>query len=332
MFLHIVGARPNFPKVKPLMEEMRKNGMYQKLLHTGQHYDYLMSKVFFSELDIPVPDFHLDGYLGKTHAEQTGNIMIELEQVFQSLEPKGVIVYGDINSTLSAALSATKLHIPVIHIEAGCRSFDRMMPEEVNRVLVDHISDYLFCTDSYSVKNLINEGITENVYLSGNLMIDTLKTLSIDDEPNENVLLTLHRPSNVDDEDKLFKILDDIDSLEEQVIFPTHPRVRKIINDKKFNNIKIVEPMSYKEFTTNLNNCKYAITDSGGVQCEASVLNTPLITLRDSTEHMDTVEFGTNTLCLDSTEIKNIKLKNSDYSPEIWDGNSAKRCWWLHST
>ena len=156
-------------------------------------------------------------------------------------------------------------------------------------------------------------------------MIDTLKTLSIDDEPNENVLLTLHRPSNVDDKDKLFKILDDIDSLEEQVIFPTHPRVRKIINDKKFNNIKIVEPMSYTEFITNLNNCKYAITDSGGVQCEASVLNTSLITLRDSTEHIDTVEFGTNTLCLDSTEIKNIKLKNSDYSPEMWDGNSAKR-------
>ena len=325
MFLHIVGARPNFPKVKPLMEEMRKNGIHQKLLHTGQHYDYLMSKVFFNELDIPVPDFHLDEYLGKTHAEQTGNIMIELEKVFDSLKPKGVIVYGDINSTLSAALVATKLHIPVIHIESGCRSFDKKMPEEINRIVVDHISNYLFCTDSYSVKNLIKEGVTENVYLSGNLMIDTLKTLSLDDNPSGEVLLTLHRPSNVDDTSKLFRILGDIDSLGTRVIFPAHPRVKKIIDNKKFDNIKTVEPMSYKEFISNLNNCKYAISDSGGIQCEASVLNTPLITLRDTTEHQDTILFGTNTLCSDSSEIKNMKLKKSNYSPKIWDGNSAKR-------
>ena len=325
MFLHIVGARPNFPKVKPLMEEMRKNGIHQKLLHTGQHYDYLMSKVFFSELDIPVPDFHLDGYLGKTHAEQTGNIMIELEKVFEGLKPRGVIVYGDINSTLSAALVATKLHIPVIHIESGCRSFDKKMPEEINRIVVDHVSDYLFCTDSYSVKNLIKEGVTENVYLSGNLMIDTLKTLSLDNNSSGEVLLTLHRPSNVDDTSKLFRILDDIDSLGARVIFPAHPRVKKIIDNKKFNNIKIIEPMGYKEFILNLNNCKYAISDSGGIQCEASVLNTPLITLRDTTEHLDTILFGTNTLCSDSSEIKNVKLKKSNYSPKIWDGDSAKR-------
>ena len=325
MFLHIVGARPNFPKVKPLMEEMKKNNIPQKLLHTGQHYDYLMSKVFFSQLNIPVPDFHLDGYLGKTHAEQTGNMMIELEKVFEELKPRGVIVYGDINSTLSAALSATKLHIPVIHIEAGCRSFDKHMPEEINRILVDHVSDYLFCTDSYSVKNLIKEGITENVYLSGNLMIDTLKTLTIDNTPNDTVLLTLHRPSNVDDKDKLFTILNDIDLLEEQIVFPAHPRVNKLIGNTRFDNIKIVEPMGYKEFITNLNNCKYVISDSGGVQCEASVLNTPMITLRDTTEHLDTIKHGTNTLCSDSSKLKTVKLKNSKYSPEIWDGKSAKR-------
>ena len=325
MFLHIVGARPNFPKVKPLMEEMRKNGIPQKLLHTGQHYDYLMSKVFFSELNIPVPDFHLDGCLGKTHAEQTGNMMIELEKVFEGLKPKAIIVYGDINSTLSASLSATKLHIPVIHIEAGCRSFDKKMPEEINRVIVDHISDYLFCTDSYSVKNLNKEGIKENVYLSGNLMIDTLKTLVIEDKPMSNVLLTLHRPSNVDDRNKLFKILGDINSLEEKVIFPAHPRVNKIIGDKKFNNINVVEPMGYVEFITNLKNCKYVISDSGGVQCEASVLNTPMITLRDTTEHLDTIKYGTNTLCVDSSELKTIPLKTSNHSPEIWDGKSAKR-------
>tara|TARA_A100001201_G_C4079299_1_gene198398 strand:- start:157 stop:1158 length:1002 start_codon:yes stop_codon:yes gene_type:complete len=325
MFLHIVGARPNFPKVKPLMEEMKKNGISQKLLHTGQHYDYLMSKVFFNQLNIPEPDFYLDGYLGKTHAEQTGNMMIELEKVFESLNPKGVIVYGDINSTLSAALSATKLHIPVIHVEAGCRSFDKKMPEEINRIVVDHISDYLFCTDSYSVKNLNKEGIKENVYLSGNLMIDTLKTLVIEDKPMSNVLLTLHRPSNVDDENKLFKILDDINSLEEQVTFPAHPRVNKMIGNKKFSNIEIVEPMSYTEFITNLKNCKYVISDSGGVQCEASVLNTPMITLRDTTEHLDTIKYGTNILCSDSSELKNMPLKTSNHSPEIWDGKSAER-------
>ena len=177
MFLHIVGARPNFPKVKPLMEEMRKNNIPQKLLHTGQHYDYLMSKVFFSELDIPTPDFYLEKHMGETHAQQTGNMILELEKAFEHIKPKAVIVYGDINSTLSASLVATKLHIPLIHIEAGCRSFDRKMPEEINRVLVDHISNYLFCIDNHSLHNLKKEGITNNVYLSGNLMIDTLKQM-----------------------------------------------------------------------------------------------------------------------------------------------------------
>ncbi len=325
MFLHIVGARPNFPKVKPLMEEMSKNGIPQKLLHTGQHYDYLMSKIFFKDLDIPTPDFYLEKHIGETHAQQTGNMMIELEKAFDCIKPKAVIVYGDINSTLSASLVATKLHIPLIHIEAGCRSFDRKMPEEINRVLVDHISNYLFCIDNHSLHNLKKEGITNNVYLSGNLMIDTLKQMKLEDNPNDYILMTLHRPSNVDNKDKLFKILNDINSLQEQVLFPAHPRVKKMIENKKFNNIDIVEPMGYKKFITNLKNCKYVISDSGGVQCESSVLNTPLITLRDSSEHLDTIEYGTNTLCSDSSEIKNIELKYSDYSPEIWDGNSAKR-------
>ena len=325
MFLHIVGARPNFPKVKPLMEEMRKNGISQKLLHTGQHYDFLMSKVFFSQLDIPVPDFHLEGNMGKTHSEQTGNMMIELEKVFEGLKPEGIIVYGDINSTLSASLAAVKLHIPIIHIESGLRSFDRKMPEEINRILVDHMSNYLFCIDSTSVTNLKTEGINNGVYLSGNLMIDTLKSMSIEDNPTDSILMTLHRPSNVDDKEKLYKTLNDINSLGEKVLFPTHPRVKKMIGDTTFSNIEITEPMGYKEFITNLKNCKYAISDSGGVQCEASVLNTPLITLRDSSEHPDTIKFGTNTLCPDSSEIKNIDLKHSDYSPEIWDGKSAER-------
>ncbi len=328
MFLHIVGARPNFPKVKPLMEEMKKNNIPQKLLHTGQHYDYLMSKVFFSQLDIPIPDFHLEGIMGKTHAEQTGNMMIELEKVFEELKPRAIIVYGDINSTLSASLAAVKLHIPIIHIESGLRSFDRKMPEEINRVLVDHISNYLFCIDSTSVDNLKNEGITDGVHLSGNLMIDTLRMMDLEYNPTDSVLMTLHRPSNVDDKNKLFKILNDINSLNEKVLFPAHPRVSKMIDNQKFDNIKVVEPMGYKEFVTNLKNCKYAISDSGGVQCEASVLNTPLITLRDSSEHPDTIKFGTNTLCPDSSEIKNINLKYYeliDYSPKIWDGKSAQR-------
>lgn len=325
MFLHIVGARPNFPKVKPLMEEMRKNNIPQKLLHTGQHYDYLMSKVFFSELDIPTPDFYLEKHMGETHAQQTGNMILELEKAFEHIKPKAVIVYGDINSTLSASLVATKLHIPLIHIEAGCRSFDRKMPEEINRVLVDHISNYLFCIDNHSLHNLKKEGITNNVYLSGNLMIDTLKQMKLEDNPNDYILMTLHRPSNVDNKDKLFQILNDVNSLKEQVLFPAHPRVKKVIGNKKFNNIEIIEPMGYKDFITNLKNCKYVISDSGGVQCEASVLNTPMITLRDTTEHLDTIEYGTNTLCSDSSKLKTIKLKNSDYSPEIWDGKSAER-------
>ena len=251
--------------------------------------------------------------------------MIELEKVFESLKPTGVIVYGDINSTLAAALAASKLHIPVIHIEAGCRSFDKKMPEEINRIMVDHISDYLFCSDSYSVENLKKEGITKNVYLSGNLMIDTLKSIDLVKDYEDFVLLTLHRPFNVDDKSKLLKILNDIDLLEDKVLFPVHPRVKKMIEDTTFNNIEFVDPMPYKEFVTTLNKCKYAITDSGGIQCEASVLNVPLITLRKSTEHLDTIENGTNVLCDDSSKIKKMKLKYSNYSPEIWDGNSAKR-------
>ena len=325
MFLHVVGARPNFPKVKPLMVEMSKREIKHKLLHTGQHYDYLMSKVFFNELDIPEPDYHLNGYIGKTHAEQTGNIMIQLESIFKSLKLTAVVVYGDINSTVSAALAASKLHIPVIHIESGCRSFDKKMPEEINRIVVDHISDYLFCTDSHAVKNLKQEGINKNVYLTGNLMVDTLRSLNLVDEPNDNVLLTLHRPSNVDNKDKLFKILKDIDLLDEKVLFPAHPRVKKMIGDKKFNNIMIIKPMGYKQFITNLKNCKFAISDSGGVQCEASVLNTPLITMRDTSEHPDTIIHGTNVLCPNSNEIKKVKLKKSNHINKMWDGNSSKR-------
>ena len=324
MFLHIVGARPNFMKAYPLMREMDRISISQKLLHTGQHYDYKMSKVFFDELDIPTPDYHLN-VSGTTHAEQTGNIMIECERIFRELKPKYVVVYGDINSTVAATLAASKLHIPVIHIESGLRSFDRNMPEEINRVVVDNISNYLFCIDSQSVINLKNEGITKNVYLCGNLMIDTLKSLTLIDNPGEYILLTLHRPSNVDNREKLFKILGDIDKLGMKVIFPAHPRIKKIIDGVKFNNIDVMNPMGYKEFITNLKNCKYIISDSGGIQCEASVLNTPMITLRDTTEHLDTLEYGTNVLCDTSEKIKDIQLKYTKYSPEIWDGNSAKR-------
>ena len=199
------------------------------------------------------------------------------------------------------------------------------MPEEINRILVDHMSNYLFCIDSASVDNLKNEGITDGVHLSGNLMIDTLRMMDLEDNPSDSVLMTLPRPSNVDNKNKLFKILNDVNLLNEKVLFPAHPRVSKMIDNQQFNNIKVIEPMSYKDFVKNLKNCKYAISDSGGVQCESSVLNTPLITLRDSSEHPDTIEFGTNTLCLDSSEIKNIKLKYSNYSPKNWDGKSAKR-------
>ena len=198
MFVHIVGTRPNFMKASPLVKEMKKQGMEQKIIHTGQHYDYEMSTVFFEELDIPKPDYNLD-VVTNSYASQTGRIMIECEKIFQSLNPNFVIVYGDVNSTLAASLVASKLNISIIHIESGCRSFDKTMPEEINRILVDNMSDYLFCIDGGSSSNLIKENIEGEIHVSGNLMIDTLKTLTLKDEPNDYVLLTLHRPSNVDD-------------------------------------------------------------------------------------------------------------------------------------
>ena len=323
MFVHIVGTRPNFMKACPLIKKMEEEGMQQKIIHTGQHYNYNMNKVFFDELDIPDPDYNLN-VTRTSHAEQTADVMVGCEEIFKNIDIKVVIVYGDVNSTLAAALTASKLHIPIVHIEAGSRSFDKKMPEEVNRILVDHISDYLFCIDSYAVQNLMDEGIEDKVYLTGNLMIDTLKSLKLTKEYDDFVLLTLHRPSNVDG-DKLFEILDDIEALHDRVIFPVHPRLKSKLNNRDFKNIEMVQPMGYKDFVSHLNNCKYAITDSGGIQCEASVLNTPLITLRDTTEHLDTIEHGTNSLCEHSSKIKRCKPKYSDYSPKIWDGKVAER-------
>ncbi|MFW9874103.1 MAG: non-hydrolyzing UDP-N-acetylglucosamine 2-epimerase [Candidatus Thorarchaeota archaeon] len=347
----IAGARPNFMKIAPLIKEFRKQNINFKLIHTGQHYDYNMSKIFFDNLGIPKPNIHLN--IGSaSHATQTAKIMLEFEKVLLNQVPKLIVVVGDVNSTLACALVAKKLLIKVAHVEAGLRSFDMRMPEEINRLLTDQISDLLFTTEESAEKNLKREGINSNkIFFVGNIMIDTLvmnlqkakKINSLekyDLKDKQYALLTLHRPSNVDDKNDLEKMMKIIDYLQNKIkiFFPIHPRTQK--NLKKFNfesdlqkkNIVLSEPIGYLDFLNLMLNSKLIVTDSGGIQEEASYLNIPVLTLRMNTERPITVDLGTNTVvsndinrakaCVDEIFSGNYKkAKNIDK----WDGHTAKR-------
>ena len=347
----IVGARPNFMKVAPLIREFRRKNIRFKLIHTGQHYDYNMSKIFFDKLKIPKPDFFLKAGSG-THAAQTAKIMIEFEKVIQSEKPLLVIVVGDVNSTIACALVAKKLCIEVAHIEAGLRSFDRSMPEELNRLLTDQIADYLFTTEKSAEINLIREGADpDKIFFVGNLMIDNLlnnlemakntefyKKLNL--EKNQYALITIHRPSNVDRKENLVNVIKIINYLQKKVIifFPMHPRTVK--NLKIFNlekelkklNIILSEPIGYLEFLNLMLNSRLLLTDSGGIQEEASYLDIPILTLRENTERPITLEKGTNSII--GTDFKKAKQYIDDILAnkykkgkkiEKWDGNTAKR-------
>lgn len=350
----VAGARPNFIKVAPIIEEMKKypDNFQVIFVHTGQHYDEKMSKLFFIDLAIPEPDVYL-GVGSGTHAEQTAKVMVEFEKVLLQEKPDLVMVVGDVNSTIACALVASKLHIKVAHVEAGLRSFDRDMPEEINRVLTDAISDYLFITEESARTNLLNEGKKEEqIFFVGNVMIDTLlknKQKAVNSKILEElgltsknyILVTLHRPSNVDNPDQLKAIYDTLCQISQKmpVVFPVHPRTRNALNSlsancelRTANQIQLLDPLGYLDFLKLMSEAKVVLTDSGGIQEETTVLGVPCLTLRENTERPVTVTLGTNKLIgLDMAllleEFKRITTI-SVYSrtiPELWDGRAASR-------
>ena len=344
-FLHVVGARPNFMKVAPVMRALAtRPGIRQTLVHTGQHYDQNMSEVFFRELEIPEPDFNLAVGSG-THAEQTGQIMLRFEPVVVEEKPDWVLVYGDVNSTIAAALVCAKVRILVAHVEAGLRSFDRSMPEEINRLLTDQLADLLFTPSPDGDLNLLREGVPQKrIHCVGNVMIDTLVRLLPRAAatlptglPERYALVTLHRPSNVDDLSALKRLFDALTSISATVpvIFPVHPRTRQKISELGLShseNLQLWEPQSYLQFLALQQKASVVITDSGGIQEETTFLRVPCLTLRDTTERPVTVTVGTNVMIgrdmnLLGREVKavlNGERKNGDIPP-LWDGGASER-------
>jgi len=349
----VVGARPNFMKIAPIWFEMSRLKSYFKpiLLHTGQHYDYEMSKVFFEDLHLPKPEYFL-GIGSGTHAEQTARIMIEFEKVLQKERPDLVIVVGDVNSTLACSVTAKKLQTPIAHVEAGLRSFDMTMPEEINRNVTDAISDILFTPSMDGNQNLLQEGVDPiKIHFVGNIMIDSLikvlnQMIKLDEdrilrefglEKGHYVLVTLHRPSNVDEKETLWKILNFLNTLSPRipVIFPVHPRTKKNMNGFGLNgsvhrNFKIIEPLRYREFIALEKNPQFVLTDSGGIQEETTYLHIPCLTLRSNTERPVTIIEGTNELVtIDQLEEKTELILTGRWkqgkTPKLWDGETGQR-------
>jgi UDP-N-acetylglucosamine 2-epimerase (non-hydrolysing) len=354
--LVVAGARPNFMKVAPLVRAFarynRLNSEKERLeyliVHTGQHYDLKMSEVFFRELGIPAPDINLEVGSG-SHAEQTARVMIAFEPICLSENPDWVVVVGDVNSTMACTLVAAKLGIKVAHVEAGLRSFDRTMPEEINRLVTDALADLLLTPSTDADENLIGEGVSPSkIRLVGNIMIDTL-VANLDKarssilpgklgiKPKEFVYVTLHRPSNVDEKGNLSRVMDYMTSLAKKmpVVFPMHPRTQKMLNQYQISlngqpNLKILEPVGYHDSLFLAENAKFVLTDSGGLQEESTFLKTPCLTLRPNTERPITIERGTNKLTnvdrlgVDIEEIIQNRRPVGQIPP-LWDGHTAER-------
>ena len=340
--ISIVGARPNFIKCAPLSREIRKE-FNEVIIHTGQHYNYEMNRVFFEELNIPEPDYHLDVGSG-SHGYQTGEMIKRIEEVLLKEEPDLVLVYGDTNSTIAGALAASKLHIKVAHIESGLRSYDKSMPEEINRILIDHCSDILFCPTKTSVEILKKEGITNEVHLTGDVMVDALKknikiaekkAMILDEmdlKPKEYYLATIHRAENTDDFKRLKNIVDAFCEIG-NLVFPCHPRTEKYLKgfglwNRLVDNVRVVKPVGYLDMLMLEKNARKILTDSGGVQKEAYIFKVPCITLRNNTEWVETVEDGWNVL-IGADEEKIVKGAN-EFEPDnkqrnvFGEGNASK--------
>jgi len=330
----VVGARPQFIKMAPLSKELNKY-FEEVVIHTGQHYDYEMDDIFFEELDIKEPDYNL-GVGSGTHGHQTGEMLKKIEDVLIDEEPGLVLVYGDTNSTLAGALAASKLHVDVAHIEAGLRSFNREMPEEVNRVLTDHTSNLLFAPTETAVENLEDEGITKGVHLVGDVMLDSLtlfkekakdrsETMKEHGLMKDNfVLATIHRAENTDDQTRLKEIMEGFLESEEKILLLVHPRLEKYLKEydlfsrlDESNEMILNDPVGYLEMLQLEESAKKIVTDSGGVQKEAYFMETPCITLREETEWVETVKDGWNIL----VDIEAVEIKNQIKSFEVGDKN-----------
>ena len=348
--INVVGARPNFMKIAAIVKAMRQAGLPQLLVHTGQHYDGQMSRLFFEELHIPQPDLNLEVGSG-SHAAQTAEVMRRFEPVVEERRPDVVVVVGDVNSTMACALVAAKLNVRVAHIEAGLRSFDRTMPEEINRIVTDAVSDLLFVTERSGLDNLKREGVPqERIHFVGNVMIDTLlshRELAAQKDILSRLrissgqpyaLVTLHRPSNVDDPDTLGPLLRALGELacDLDVVFPIHPRTHNSAMAAGLQpllaRLRVTEPLGYLDFLQLMGNARVVITDSGGIQEETTVLGVPCLTLRENTERPATIECGTNRLIgtdpqamLAAARQIATGYKPSGRLPELWDGHAAER-------
>jgi UDP-N-acetylglucosamine 2-epimerase (non-hydrolysing) len=348
--VHVTGARPNFMKLSPVMKALSVYDDYKQILiHTGQHYDPELSSVFLKQLEIPKPNYHL-GVGSGTHAQQTATILTNLEPILRNVEPKLLLVYGDVNSTLAASITAAKLQIPIAHVEAGLRSFDRSMPEEINRIITDSLADILFTTEESANENLKNEGKPDSsIHFVGNVMIDTLmqhlelaRELDVPAKYNVNkkyyVIVTLHRPNNVDFAESLESIMVALNKINQKlpVIFPLHPRTQARLQqfdlEKYLKNLQVMIPLGYLEFLGLMESAAAVITDSGGIQEETTILKIPCITLRPNTERPITLDKGTNRLVSTDTSdiVRNVddilaSFKPPKELPPFWDGHAAER-------
>jgi UDP-N-acetylglucosamine 2-epimerase (non-hydrolysing) len=342
---HIVGARPNFVKAAPVVRALGQRDVVQRIFHTGQHYDDALSGVFFRELDLPDPDVNL-GVGSSSHASQTAAIMIGLDRVLSAEPPHLLLLYGDVNSTLAGALVAAKLGIPIGHVEAGLRSFDRSMPEEINRVVVDALADLHFTTSPEAEANLVREGIDPaSIHFVGNPMIDSLLRLrpSLDPRPVQARLgladpygiATIHRPANVDVEDDATRVADALSAVSRQIpiVVPLHPRGREALMAAGLGSnpgVQVVDPLGYLEFLSLLSGARLVVTDSGGIQEEATVLGIPCLTLRPNTERPITVSLGTNRLVAADNladAVTEVLAKDpvAPNQPPLWDGKAGSR-------
>lgn len=341
--LTIIGARPQFIKAAPVSRVLRKH-IDEKIIHTGQHYDANMSDIFFEELHIPKPDYHL-GVGSGNHGKQTGEMMAKIEEIVLNEQPGYLMVYGDTNSTLAGALVAAKLHVPVIHIEAGLRSFNKKMPEEINRIMTDHVSEFLFCPTDTAVENLTNENITHNVFNIGDVMYDAVlynqelakeKSTILEEaglKSKEYHLITIHRAENTDDVEKMKNILEAFSKMEETKVWPIHPRTKHKLADyglhlEEVPNLKVIDPVGYLDMLTLEANAKKIVTDSGGVQKEAYFMKVPCVTIREQTEWVETLEGEANILTGTDTD-KILAAVQKEVHPEykevFGDGQASEK-------